>query len=156
MRLFAVGAALFAVVALTVAAGAGAFGSGQYPAAIVGAPPPPSAAELQKLGRIALTAAADDGDAHPAWAAVVPTRRQVAEQADNAGWVNTNPPVYFIVVVGHFRVPLSVNRRFFTGGVLTRTIPTHPGGAGDGSLQQTVPNLYAMGRPEPLPLPASG
>jgi hypothetical protein len=158
MRLFGVAAALFAVIALSIAAAAGAFGSSWHPAR--GAAPPPSAAELQKLGRAALHAATLDGDPHPSAGFVVPTTRRIADQVTaGEGSAVPNTPAYFVLLQGHFAlgdVSVPEGAKAPTGTVLTlifdrRAIRNLGLGVGT-----RVPELYAMGQPERLPLPSAG
>jgi hypothetical protein len=100
MRLFGVAGALLALVALTIAAGAGAFGGTWSPPS--GAAQPPSSSELQKLGAYALDAATQDGDPHPISAFVVPTTRRIAEEVAAGDNGEPNTPAYFVVIRGRF------------------------------------------------------
>ena len=157
MRLVGLAAALFVVVALATAAGVGAFGGAWSPTR--GAAQPPSSAELQKLGAYALDAATQDGDPHPTAAFVVPTTRRIAEEVAAGDNGEPNTPAYFVVIRGHFTlndVSVPAGSRAPTGTVLTLTIDPRANRSLDLGAGTRVPDLYAMGQPEPLPLPASG
>lgn len=156
MRRIGIAAALLAVVALAIAAGAGAFGGNSYPPQ--GAAPPPTAAELKELGRMALRTATLAGDPHPTGAVVVPTTRQIAVRVSSGDQVfDSNPPSYFVVLVGHFTPDVSVpaGAREPTGTFLSMTIDARTNQGMDSGLGDRMPDLYAMGAPEPLPLPTS-
>jgi hypothetical protein len=156
MRLVGLAVGLLAVMALASAAAAGAFGGHAYPPQ--GVPPPPSPAELQKLGRHALSAASQAGDPHPTSAVVVPSTRRIAEQVDAGAGIEANTPVYFVVLHGRFRltnVSVPPGATAPTETILTQTIDARTNGGLDVGLGDRMPDLYAIGQPEPLPLPAS-
>jgi hypothetical protein len=154
MRLFAVAALALTVVALAAAAAAGVFGGSWGPAR--GVAPPLSQAQLQKLGYLALQAAALDGDAHPSAAFVVPTTRRIAEEVDAGDNTEPNTPAYFVLLQGHFtlanaRIPPGAKAP--TGTVLTLTFNRQANGSIDLGAGNRMPDLYAIGQPEQLPLP---
>jgi hypothetical protein len=155
MRLFGVVAGLLVVVALAVAAADGAFGGASYPPQ--GAPPPPNPAELQKLGQIALEAATGAGDPHPTAAVVVPSTRRIAEDVDAGAGINSNLPVYFLLLHGHFTVdgPIPRGAKPPTGSIYTLTINSRTNQGMDVGVGDLMPDLYAIGEPEPLPLPTA-
>jgi hypothetical protein len=113
---------------------------------------------LQKLGQLALTAATDDGDPHPNAAFVVPTTRRIAEEVAAGDDGEPNTPAYFVLLQGYFtladaRIP---GAKAPTGTVLTLTFNRRTNTSLDLSAGTRIPNLYAMGQPEPLPLPSTG
>jgi hypothetical protein len=155
MRLIGLAGALLVVVALAVAAGVGAFGGAWSPTR--GAAQPPSSAELQKLAAYALDAATQDGDAHPTGAFVVATTRRIAEEVAAGDNGEPNTPAYFVVIRGRFTltdVSVPPGSRAPTGTVLTLTIEPRANQSLDLGAGTRMPNLYAMGQPEPLPLPS--
>jgi hypothetical protein len=153
MKLRGLAVALLAAAALGIAAAAGAFAGGSHPRVVQGAPPPPSAAELRTLERDALDAARGAGDAHPTDGVVVPSTRQVAERVDAGAVVDSNQPAYFVLVHGHFTSnmapPGGTPPR---GTILTLTIDARTNRSTDSGIEDGVPNLDAIGKPEPLPL----
>jgi hypothetical protein len=153
MRLFGLAALTLTVVVLAVTSAAGAFGGNSYPRK--GAAPSPSPAELRKLGRLALRTATLAGDPYPTGAVVVPTTRQVAERVDADAVVNSNPPAYFVLVNGNFTFhgPVPAGAKEPTGTILTMTINSQTNQGLDGGVQDQMPDLHAIGQPEPLPLP---
>lgn len=101
MRWLGPAAAAVAAVTIGVAAATGAFGGNSQPRLVGDAPPPPGAAELAALERLALQAAATMGDSAPTGGVLVPTTRRLAELVD----VDTDEPdtpVYFVLVHGEF------------------------------------------------------
>jgi hypothetical protein len=151
MRLLGLAAAAVAVVSLSIAAGAGAFGGDSYPPQ--GAPPPPSAAELRTLAALTVRDAALAGEAHPTDAVVVPTTRRIAEEVDAGDNGEANTPAYFILMHGRFtsdRAPPSGPSP--TGTVATLTVDARTNNPTDGGIETRVPDLFAIGIPEPLPL----
>ena len=157
MRLFGLAAGMLAVVALAIAAAAGAFGGSSYLAR--GAAPPPGPAELRVLGQDALRAATLDGDPHPSAAFVVPTTRRIAEQVAAGDDGEPNTPAYFVVLRGHFTlddVPVPEGDKAPTGTVLTLTFDRRRNRSLDLGAGTQMPDLYAIGQPEPLPLPSAG
>jgi hypothetical protein len=157
MRLFGLAASVLAVVALLVAAAAGAFAQGSYGAK--GAPPPPGPAELAKLAQIALRSATFAGDAHPTDGVVVPSTRLTAEWVDGGAIIDSNQPVYFVLLHGHFRIDRGPPRLLATFGklpILTLTIDARTNKGTDGGVESRMPDLYAIGIAEPLPLQAGG
>jgi hypothetical protein len=155
MRLVGLAAALLAVVGLTIAAAFGAFGGGS--GLVQGAPPPPSPAELRALGRLSLKVASLNGDPRPASAIVVPTTRRIAEEVSAGDDGEPNTPAYFLVLQGKFRamdVPVPAGAAAPTGTILTLTIDPGSNTSSDFGLGHgRLPNLYAIGIPEPVPLP---
>ena len=156
MRLFAVAALALVVVALAVASAAGAFGGSSWQPPARDVAPPPSSAQLQKLGELALAEAALDGDAHPSAAFVVPTTRRIAEEVAAGDNGEPNTPAYFVLLQGHFtlanaRIPPGAKAP--SGTVLTLTFNRQANGSLDLGAGNRMPDMYAMGQPEQLPLP---
>lgn len=154
MRWLGPAAAAVAAVTIGVAAATGAFGGNSQPRLVGDAPPPPGAAELAALERLALQAAATMGDSAPTGGVLVPTTRRLAELVD----VDTDEPdtpVYFVLVHGEFtdygaRLPKGAKPP--TGTILTLTIDARTNQSLDTGLVGAMPDLNTMGDPEPLPL----
>lgn len=143
-RVAVLAAAVLAVAGLGSAYATGALGGDSNPRTVGVAPPPPDAAQLGSIRQLVLQAATSMGDPSPTDGVVVPTTRRLAELVD----VDTNEadtPVYFVLVHGDF-----------TGGrLLTLTIDpatNEPLGSG---LVGKMPDLKAIGTPEPLSLGAA-
>lgn len=147
-------AALAAVLAVIAAVAVGCGGSHARVARVVkGAPPPPSRSELRTLTRLALSAAGGAGDPHPTDGVLVASTRKIAERVDAGAVVDSNPPVYFVVLHGHFTGNMApAGGRFPKGTVLTLTIDPRTNEALDTGIGRRVPNLDAIGKAQPLPL----
>jgi hypothetical protein len=145
-------AALGAVLALVTAVILGCGGS--HPRVVKGAPPPPSRAELRTLARLALRAAGGAGDPHPTGAVVVPSTRKIAERVDAGAVVDSNPPVYFVLLHGHFTANMAPpGGKFPQGTILTVTIDSRTNESLDLGIGKRLPDLAAIGEAEPLALP---
>jgi hypothetical protein len=95
-----------------------------------------------------------EGDPHPTDGVVVPTTRQVAERVDAGAGVDSNQPVYFLVFHGRFTVDRGpLGAALPTGTVGTLTVDARTNRGTDGGVEGREPDLYAIGQPEPLPLP---
>jgi hypothetical protein len=153
MGRLALAAAVLAVVGLSAAAATGALGDRSDPPQ--GAPPPPSALELRGLAQLALGSATLAGDAHPTDAVVVPTTRHIAEQIDAGDGGEASTPSYFVLLHGHFTVDEApAGGRFPTGTILTLTVDARTNHYSDYGVGSRMPDLDAIGIPEPLPLPS--
>ena len=154
MRWLGLGAAAVAAVTIGVAAATGAFGGNSQPALAAEAPPPPDAIELDSIRQLVVQTAAAMGDAAPTNGVLVPTTRRLAELVD----VDTDEPdtpVYFVLVHGEFtdygaRRPKGAKPP--TGTILTLTIDPGTNRSLDTGLVGAMPDVNAMGEPEPLPL----
>ena len=154
MRWLGLGAAAVAAVTIGVAAAAGAFGGGSQGGLGGEAPPPPGAAELASVRQLVLQAAARMGDGAPTDGVLVPTTRRLAELVD-VDTAEPDTPVYFALVHGEFtdygaRLPKGAKPP--TGTILTLTIDPGTNQSLDTGLVGAMPDLNAMGEPEPLPL----
>ena len=148
-------AALVTVLALVTAASVACGGSHAHN--VKGAPPPAGPAELRKLARLALGAASGAGDAHPTDGVIVPSTRLIAERVDAGAVVDSNQPVYFVLLHGHFTANLAPpGGKAPTGTILTLTIDPRTGESLDSGIGNRMPKLTAIGEPEPLPLPTTG
>jgi hypothetical protein len=104
------------------------------------APPPPDATELAAIRQLDLRTASEMGEPSPTDGVLVPTTRRRAELVD----VDTNEPdtaVYFVLVHG----------RFTDGNLLALTIDPGTNESIDSGLVGAMPDVNAMGTPEPLP-----
>jgi hypothetical protein len=156
MRLAVLAAAILAAAGLGSAYAAGAFGgdSQPHPAATGVAPPSPDATELGVIRELTLKAASNFGDPTPTDGVLVATTRRLAELVD----VDTNEPdtpVYFVLVHGRFtdyaaRIPKGAKPP--TGTLLTLTIDPATNKSLDSGLVRNMPDLNAIGTPQPLPL----
>lgn len=119
---------------------------GNGPAAVPG---------LAGVKKIVLATARADGESHPTQVFVVRTTRQVAEQVAAGAAVNSDPPVYFVVLHGHFidhsaSIPSGAVPP--TGTVLTLTINAATNQAMDFGIGNVSPRLNRMGVAEQLSL----
>ena len=156
MKLVGLAGAVLAALIFGIAAAAGAFDRGSYAHAGQGeAPPRPDATEVAAIRQIVLRAAAEMGDDAPADAVLVPTTRRLAELVD-VDTAEPDTPVYFVLAHGRFTasdasVPPGGNAP--TGTILTLTIDPATNQSLDTGLVAAMPDLNAMGEPEPLPSP---
>jgi hypothetical protein len=143
---------LLVVVTLGLAACAGS--------SVRGAPPAPSAAELQKLTQLALQSARLAGDGAPTDGIVVRTTRQIAEAVSGGGGVgHGSTPAYFVIVHGNFKdcgVPMPPGASCPTGTTLTLTIDPRTNSSTDFGLESRTPDVNKMGASQPLPLGVHG
>jgi hypothetical protein len=156
MRLALLAAALLAAAGVGSAYAAGAFGGDQRPrtAAVAAPPPPPGAVELASIRHVVLRAATKMGDPTPTAGVVVPTTRRLAELVD-VDTDEADTPVYFVLVRGTFtdsaaRLPKGAKPP--TGTILTLTIDPTTNESLGGGLVRSIPDVAAMGKPEPLAL----
>jgi hypothetical protein len=153
MKLLGLAAAMLVSLGLGIAAAAGAFGGGSHARVVRGAPPPPSPAELRTLERLAASAARGAGDPSPTDAVVVPTTRRIAEQVDAGDDGEPTTPAYFVLLHGHFTGDMAPDAAALPkGSILTLTIDPRTNRWTDSGLHDRMPDLDAIGRPEPLPL----
>jgi hypothetical protein len=158
MRLALLVAAMLTAAGLGAAYAAGAFG-GDSPRRVAGAaPPPPDATELAAIRQLLLSESATMGEPHPTDGVVVPTTRRLAELVD----IDTNEPdtpVYFVLARGDFTAYDSSppeGGKPPTGTILTLTIDPATNESIDTGLPAAMPDLDAMGTPEPLELQSDG
>lgn len=151
----ALGVVVAAAVTLGIAAATGAFGGGSHPRIVRGAPPPPSPRELTAIKRFVLQQAAAAGDPHPTSGVLVPTTRRIAEQVDAGDPSEANTPAYFVVVHGTFEAdaPGPPGAAAPKGTILTLTIDPRTNQSTDGGVEDRMPDVDAIGRPEPLSFP---
>lgn len=124
---------------LAIAAASGAFGGSPKPHAVRAVPP--ASAELATIRQLVLAAAAKMGDPSPTGGVLIPTTRRLAELVD-VDTAEVDIPVYFVLVRGRFK----------GGSLLTLTIdPATNRSLGTG-LVGAMPDLNAIGTPEPLSL----
>ena len=161
-QLVALAAAVFAVSLAGVAAGSEVFSDSappphptDDPAHLVrqfsDAPPPqhPDPATVAKLRESALQAAAQSGGT-PTSAVIFRTTRQRAQEGIGAGIVNSDQPVYLIVIRGDFRAEEHApDGRIVTieGDVVTLTIDPKTFNVTDGSLQKAEVDTARLGSP---------
>jgi hypothetical protein len=153
-RLALLATAVLAAVGLGFAYAAGAVGGDSHPRVVGVAPPPPDAVELASIRQLVLEAATAMGEAAPTGGVVVPTTRRRAELVD----VDTNEadiPVYFVLVRGRFtdyaaRIPKGAEPP--TGTILTLTIDAATNKSLGIGLVRKMPDVNAIGTPEPLQL----
>ena len=143
MRYLALAAAAVAAVTLSAAAAAGAFNGDSHPRTHGTVPPSPTPSELATIRRIVLQSAARMGDPRPTDGVLVPTTRRRAELVD-VDTAEADIPVYFVLVRGHFD----------GGTILTLTIDPSTKRSLDTGLVGAMPDVDAIGVPEPLPLSA--
>lgn len=106
-----------------------------------------STAELAAVKKNANTIASADGEYAPTHIQVALTTRRVAAQVDSGGWVNTNQPVFFVVLHGNFTdysasVPFGSPQP--TGTVLTLTIDAVTNQLTRLSIRNVTPNLSRL------------
>jgi len=135
-----------------------ALGGGGGTRMVPGAPPIPTGSELVAVQQIALKAAADNGDAKPTTATLVPTTRGIAEEIDAGASVNSDQPVYFVVLHGHFTangasIPEGASAP--TGSVLTLTIDPNTNEITDLGIEDSTPDVGEIGVPVTLTLPST-
>jgi hypothetical protein len=156
MRLAVLAAFVLVAAGFGSAYAAGAFGGGSrpHPATTGVAPPPPDEAELATIRQLVLEASTNLGDPTPTDGVVVPTTRRLAELVD----VDTDEPdtpAYFVLVHGAFtdyaaRVPKGAEAP--TGTLLAVTIDGATNEVLGGGLVGAMPDVNAIGNPEPLEL----
>jgi hypothetical protein len=153
MKLLGLAAAGFVALGFGIAAAVGAFGGSSHPHTVTAvAPPSPSPAELAAIRQLALRAAAGMGDPSPTDGVLVPTTRRLAELVD-VDTIEPDVPVYFVVVHGEFKAdsaPPGVEPP--TGTILTLTIDPATNESLDTGLVKAMPDVNAIGEPEPLQL----
>jgi hypothetical protein len=148
MRPVLAAVALVAAAGLGAAYATGAFGGRPHPRIANGAPPPPSPAELRTLEQLALSGANGAGDTHPTDGVVVPSTREIAEHVDAGAVVDSNQPVYFLLVHGHFTGNMAPpGGPPPTGTVLTLTVDPTTNTATDSGIGDATPDLNAIGKP---------
>jgi hypothetical protein len=99
--------------------------------------------------------AAINGDAHPSNAAWVKTTRQTAVSAESTDTVDSNQPVYYVVLHGHFAATkgyLGPGAAVPTGTILTLTVDASTGEVLDNSLSNKTPDFSHTGPPSGLAL----
>jgi hypothetical protein len=159
MRLAVLAAVILVAAGLGSAYAAGAFGSDSQPrpTATGVAPPMPDTAELAAIRQLVLRAATNMGDSTPTDGVIVPTTRRLAELVDVAT-AEPDTPVYFVLVHGAFtdyaaRIPKGATPP--TGTLLTLTIDPATNEVLGAGLVGQMPDVNAIGAPEPLPLEAA-
>jgi hypothetical protein len=108
------------------------------------------------VSTIAAREAGRSGDAAPASAAWIATTRQDAMNADSGDQVDSNQPVYYVILHGRFvdqkaHMPSGVSPP--TGTVLSITIDASTQQVLDYALSDHQPNLARVGGAAPLALP---
>jgi hypothetical protein len=155
MKLVGLAAAVLAALSFGIAAAAGAFDRGSHVLAVQGGtPPPPDETELAAIRQLVLRAAAAMGDHAPTDGVVVPTTRRLAELVD-VDTAEPDTPVYFVLVHGEFTasdVSVQPGAKAPTGTILTLTIDPTTNESLDTGLVAAMPDVNAMGEPEPLRL----
>src|SRR5205085_8141330 len=155
MKLVGLAAAVLAALSFGIAAAAGAFDRGSHARAVQGAaPPPPDPTEVAAIQRVVLRAAAEMGDDAPTDGVLVPTTRRLAELVD-VDTAELDTPAYFVLVHGEFtasNASVPPGGKAPTGTILTLTIDPATNASLDTGLVAAMPDLSAMGEPEPLPL----
>jgi hypothetical protein len=99
--------------------------------------------------------AAINGDAHPSSAGWVKTTRQRAVSAESTDTVDSNQPVYYVVLHGHFAATkgyLGPGAAVPTGTILTLTVDASTGEVLDNSLSNRTPDFSHTGRLSALAL----
>jgi hypothetical protein len=99
--------------------------------------------------------AAINGDAHPSSAAWVKTTRQTAVSAESTDTVDSNQPVYYVVLHGHFAATkgyLGPGAAVPTGTILTLTVDASTGEVLDNGLSNRTPDFSHTGPPSALAL----
>jgi hypothetical protein len=144
MRLAVLAAAILVAAGLGSAYAAGALGGDSPPNTVAAgaAPPPPKATELAAIRQLVLESAAGMGDSHPTGAVLVPTTRRLAELVD-VDTAESDTPVYFVLVHGEFKK---------SGSLLALTIDPATNTLLDTGLVGALPDVNAIGTPEPLSL----
>lgn len=141
MRLLLLAAAILVAAGLGAAYAAGALGGDSQPPAVGVAPPPPDEAQLAAIRQVVLGAATKMGDPSPTGAVLIPTTRRLAELVD-VDTAEADVPLYFVLVHGDFK----------GGTSLTLTIDPATNRSLDTALVRSMPDLNAIGTPEPLSL----
>jgi hypothetical protein len=152
MRLFGLAALALAALTFGIAGAAGAFHRGSN--VVTGVPPSPAPAELAAIRQVVLQAASAMGDPSPTDAVLVPTTRRLAELVD-VDTAEPDTPVYFVLVHGRFtdpRAPVPKSAKAPTGTILTLTIDSGTNQSLDTGLVGAMPDVNAIGTPEPLSL----
>jgi hypothetical protein len=153
MRLLGLAALALAALTFGIAAAAGAFHRGPNGVA----PPSPAPAELAAIRQLVLQAASTMGDPSPTDGVLVPTTRRLAELVD-VDTAEPDTPVYFVLVHGRFtdyRAPVPKGGKAPTGTILTLTIDPGTSQSLGTGLVGAMPDLNAIGKPEPLSLGAT-
>jgi hypothetical protein len=146
MRLAVLAAAILLAAGLGSAYAAGALGGGSRSHAVAAdvAPPPPDASELAAIRQLVLEKAAKMGDPSPTGAVLVPTTRRLAELVD-VDTAEPDTPVYLVLVHGEFENG---------GSLLALTIDSATNTLLGNGLVGAMPDVNAIGTPEPLTLSA--
>jgi hypothetical protein len=133
-------AALVAALAVLAAATVGCGGS--HPRVEKASPPPPPGpARLAEIRQFVLREARKMGDPGPTHGLLVPTTRRLAELTD-LDTDEPDAPVYLVLVHGKFR----------RGTLLTLTIDPRSNKPITSGLVGAMPDLNAIGKPQPLGL----
>jgi len=146
MRLFGLAALGLAALTFGIAGAAGAFHRGSN--VVTGVPPSPAPAELAAIRQVVLQAASAMGDPSPTDAVLVPTTRRLAELVD-VDTAEPDTPVYFVLVHGRFTDPRAPVPK---STILTLTIDPGTNQSLDTGLVGAMPDVNAIGTPEPLSL----